>query len=339
MNSLSRRCFRLSFTILNNSSFHLRPLYPTLIKSVRLCSRHFDFQNVPESQFDDFEDSYPGHKLFENIDFDGIVGDDLEMKKKLQVLILELSMKLRTETLLAPKQLTSKHWRRLLDLKTDKSRETFLKNLYIREKRRETYEMIARNQREEIEFLSEKKLHGPLSTSSPMDYCLQGTTLFYRIYQRSYQQQSNFNLALAMMFGEDLVIDCSYEDFMTPDGINSCGRHITYLYSNNRLSNNPFNLILCNLDKNGRLMKVLSNYFAKMDEDNNYFITLTEKHYLDLYPAEKLIYMTPHCFNDMEKYEEDCVYILGNFILPENSNSLIVLLLFTTLKFILRSIC
>lgn len=313
MNTLSRGCFRLSFAILNNSAFLLRPFCPASIKPDRFCSRHFDFQNAPPDQFDDFDDSCPGHELFENIDFDSIVGDDLEMKKKLQVIILELSMKLQTETLLAPKKLNSSEWRNLLYRETDIHRERYLKYLYVREKRKETNEMLSRHKKEAF-GLNEQKIHGPLTTSSPVDYSLQSTTLFYRINARAIQQKFNYSLALAMMFGEDLIIDCSYEEYMNQSGINSCGRHISYLYSCNRLSNKPFNLVLCNLDKNSRLMNVLNKNLPNFNQ-GDYFITITEKHYLDLYPAEKLVYMTPHCYNDMEKYEDDSVYILGNFVL------------------------
>lgn len=335
MNTLSRKCFRLSSAILNNSAF-LRPFCPAFIKPDQFCRKLCDIQNVPQDQFDDFENPSPGHELFENIDIDSIVGDDLEMKKSLQKLILELSMQLQTETLLAPKKLQPKEWRALLDRPTNVKRAQYLKYLYVKERRKEMNEHIKRTRIELIDPINESKIDEPLTTSSPMEYSLRSTTLFDRIYLKPILQRMNFNLALAWMFGEDLVIDCSYEEYMTTGGINSCARHLTYLFSNNRLCTHPFNLILCNVGKNSKLMDILPKTLQNLHNDD-FFMTVTEKHYLDLYPAEKLIYMTPHCDRDMEKYEEDCVYILGNFV--SSSNTIFKLShRFLILKFTSRSI-
>lgn len=314
MNILPRRSFRVLRNLLKSPYYDFRPFpfYYSLVKQDRFCGGSPNFKDVAEEKFEDCENS--SHELFVNIDFDGIVGDNPEKKKTLQAIILELSMKIQTEPLLAPKQLTSEQWCILLDKETMWEREKCLKYWYAREMRKEAK---AKFKQERFELLmqlpkKETRMRSPLSTDSPVVYSLQDTTLFDRIIPRHFLQKSNFDLALATMFGEDLLIDCGFEDYMNNREIHAAAQQISYFYSNNRVSNNPFNIILCNLKKDGKMMEALSRLLRDFEKDI-YFITATEKDYCDIYPAEKLVYLTPHCNVDLEKYDADSVYIMGTF--------------------------
>lgn len=35
---------------------------------------------------------------------------------------------------------------------------------------------------------------------------------------------------------------------------------------------------------------------------------------MDLFPKEKLVYLTPHCFNDLEEFSYDDYYIIGGMV-------------------------
>lgn len=36
--------------------------------------------------------------------------------------------------------------------------------------------------------------------------------------------------------------------------------------------------------------------------------------YLDLFPKEKLIYLTPHCREEMLEYDHNAIYIIGGIV-------------------------
>lgn len=47
--------------------------------------------------------------------------------------------------------------------------------------------------------------------------------------------------------------------------------------------------------------------------DPEYPFEFTSKSYLDLYPRDKLVYLTPHCRNELTTINIDDIYIIGKF--------------------------
>lgn len=75
----------------------------------------------------------------------------------------------------------------------------------------------------------------------------------------------------------------------------------------------PFDIHLCNVNKEGDFMKDLVKYIPTLYEP--WFpLHVHKKSYLDVFPKEKLIYLTPHCNEIMEHYEPDAIYILGGIV-------------------------
>lgn len=40
-------------------------------------------------------------------------------------------------------------------------------------------------------------------------------------------------------------------------------------------------------------------------------MNITEKTYTEIFPREKLVYLTPHCREELKVYSEDDIYIIG----------------------------
>lgn len=49
-------------------------------------------------------------------------------------------------------------------------------------------------------------------------------------------------------------------------------------------------------------------------EDPAFPLNLHEASYLDLFPKDQLVYLTPHCNDTMEKYDHDAIYIIGAIV-------------------------
>lgn len=127
------------------------------------------------------------------------------------------------------------------------------------------------------------------------------------------QDWFNARVIRNMMFEPKIVFDCSYEDHMTSSEIHNCAKQLTIAFARNRSHDNPMCLYFCNLNKNG-LLKLFfhRNMPNLMDDDFPAFVT--SQSYLELFPKNQLVYLTPHCRTDMTEYDPDTVYIIGAMV-------------------------
>lgn len=68
----------------------------------------------------------------------------------------------------------------------------------------------------------------------------------------------------------------------------------------------------CNLHEG-----TLKDYFKRQVptvEEPDFPLNLHEENYLDLFPKDQLVYLTPHCRDTMEKYDHDAIYIIGAIV-------------------------
>lgn len=57
-------------------------------------------------------------------------------------------------------------------------------------------------------------------------------------------------------------------------------------------------------------------------------LNLHEKSYLDVFPKEQLVYLTPHCRDVMKEFDHNAVYIIGAIVDKVNLNGLCSVLLY-----------
>lgn len=130
-----------------------------------------------------------------------------------------------------------------------------------------------------------------------------------------------FRLTRAMQFGEKIILDCSYDKHMNTREAVNCAKQLMFCFAENRISDEPFDLYFCNANMNGVTMKYLKKHIPTMLE--SYFpLHVTEKSYLDLFPKEKLVYLTPHCKTDLTEYDSDSIYIIGAMVDTMNNEPL-----------------
>lgn len=75
----------------------------------------------------------------------------------------------------------------------------------------------------------------------------------------------------------------------------------------------PYDLHLCNINQEGHFFKCLHRNIPTMSEP--WFpLNVHEKSYLDIFPRDQLVYLTPHCREELNEYNHDAVYILGGIV-------------------------
>ncbi|XP_050432221.1 mitochondrial ribonuclease P protein 1 homolog [Adelges cooleyi] len=303
---------RFGLIVLNN----LRPctknfkLPKKCFSSLKVCtnvpnvSRYYCMKSEVSETSNDENHSV---KLYENIDYDKITGGDEETLSKLKRLILEIDLLYESGEQI-PSQLRTDQWINLLELHSRSARMKHLRYLFLIEKKKEN--RVVRKLEKRAERL-ERYANTP--QNDHIEYGLQRNSMFHRIYEQQINSYYNYRLCESMLYGQNIIIDCSYDGHMSLKEQSNCAKQLLLLWSYNRTHCDPFNMTFCNVDKEGKVFKGLSKTIINVDEPSFPF-NYTNKSYLDLFPREKLVYLTPHCNNVLQKFNYDDVYIIGAMV-------------------------
>ncbi|XP_032529017.2 mitochondrial ribonuclease P protein 1 homolog isoform X1 [Danaus plexippus] len=265
--------------------------------------RYYCTQNNPDYQLDDIVND--------------ICKGDAELEKRLRVLTLEVEV-MRQDGRCAPDYLKLDHWKHLLDLPSRNQRSNYLTFLWKTEKKRENQKRKKEERRIELENSPQEE-----EKEYPDDllYGIKHQSLFLRIRDQSINYFDNYRALLAMIHGQSVVIDCSYEENMVWRETMNAAKQMTFVFGDNRIHKQPFNLHLCNVNLNGEFMKQLHKNIPSIDEP--WFpLNIHTKSYLDVFPKEKLVYLTPHCREELTSFNPDDVYIIGCMVDKMNNEPL-----------------
>jgi hypothetical protein len=219
-----------------------------------------------------------------------------------------------------PSVITKEDMNHMLNKMQDFSeRRRHLKYLFIREfdiwrnwKRKEAF----RAQKLEKELMEVENFGqiGCFDAQNNIQYGFWKNSMFSRYYQKSLKNYSLNYLRNATLFGQKIVIDCSFDGEMEAFETLSAARQMARIYSINRhKSRQPFDLHFCNVNQNSRVFK----NFEKMVEfpfRDKLFINCHKESYLDLFPNQRLIYLTPDAKPIMTEFDDNAIYIMGSLV-------------------------
>jgi mitochondrial ribonuclease P protein 1 len=113
-----------------------------------------------------------------------------------------------------------------------------------------------------------------------------------------------------MTHGQQVIIDCSYEEHMVHRENINAAKQMTFVFGDNRLNKEPFDIHMCNVNMNGEFIKQLRKNIPSLNEP--WFpLNMHQESYLDIFPKNKLVYLTPHCREELTNYDHDAIYIVG----------------------------
>ncbi|KAH0552586.1 mitochondrial ribonuclease P protein 1 homolog [Cotesia glomerata] len=235
-----------------------------------------------------------------------------EMLRLYKVLQIEVEV-MRQSGDDVPENLKDRDWVELLLMNSQAKRKRYLNFLFCIEKKEENKRNKRLAKSKEVEELRQAGLLRPNDIPLWMQYTLGGNSLFMRIRDSSMNTTSNWWLHRASMFGPKVVLDCGFEDKMTRQEIRNCAKQLMFAFAANREYTEPFDLHFCNLNRSSYLFEELYSFIPTMLEPE-FPINLHENSYLDLYPRDKLVYLTPDCKQMMSDYDTDAVYIVGAIV-------------------------
>lgn len=265
------------------------------------------------------ENISPTQMYEKTLDFSAITEGNEDLEKKLRILCLEHEV-FRQEGILVPRSLNQDQWKHLLTLDSRSKRRKYYKFLFGIESKRDK-EKLRKEQRakERLERLEQSTVEE--DDNKHIKYGLGNNSIFLRVYDTTINQLYNNNLINAMKFGQKIVIDCDYDNYMTPPETSNCAKQLMITFSENRLHKDPFDIHLCNAHKVNPTIKQLMKFIPNVYED--YFpLNIHSQSYLDIFPKQDIVYLTPHCRTELDKFDKEAVYVVGALVDKTNCEPL-----------------
>lgn len=212
-----------------------------------------------------------------------------------------------------PCQLSDLHWCQLLDNYTDRALSKFFE-FRLKTKHSKTIELMKKIQARSTteQHRQNKAEKEEKTTSSPMVYGLTENCIFLRLSKSRMFQIGNWRAINEFKeWGQPLVLDFGMVKVMSmKDAKSVMMREVSIAISVNRASRSPFAIYVCNFDWNCPRCRFLIQFVPGIDKPESP-VHITEQSYLDLFPKERLLYLTPNSRVDLMNYDDDDIYIIG----------------------------
>ncbi|XP_064814768.1 tRNA methyltransferase 10 homolog C [Oncorhynchus masou masou] len=224
----------------------------------------------------------------------------------------ELVMMWRQAGKLVPETMTDEELGILAEFQTKSSKKKYLKYLAIKEghknnrKQKQEKKKAERSER----FLEDDRIRpGGVrgEEGEPRN------TFLLQFWGRSLDKLLGWRSAQAVVFGQPLVFDMSYEQQMTRREVENTVSQLMEVEGWNRRAPDPFHLHFCNLQPDGGYHRELvKRYGAEAWE--RLLITSTEQRHVDLFPRDDLVYLTADSPNVLRTFDNSKVYIVGSMV-------------------------
>ena len=162
----------------------------------------------------------------------------------------------------------------------------------------------------------EKKIkeEAEILESGQIIYGLGQNNMLMRIYDQTMDKWCAYRVWRESMeeWGQPLVIDVSWFKTMPfPEQKSLCLREIPYSTSYNRASTQPFHLHYTSV-RDPSFKNLMSKVDKQVMTDGKPEV-YTEQSYLDIFPKEKIVYLSPDSRNEL-KWDEEDVYVIGGLV-------------------------
>jgi len=131
--------------------------------------------------------------------------------------------------------------------------------------------------------------------------------LIIRIDPKYVKSRYDHRVVHGVQFGQNIVFDLGLPFCMDRGAERRFNLHMKSVYNRNRTLWDPFNIFMCNYDSNNPALKRL----VEDDSCARYLWNVTPKCFTDIFPREKIVYLSPKSNNVLTKYNHDDVYVIG----------------------------
>ena len=145
-------------------------------------------------------------------------------------------------------------------------------------------------------------------------YGLGHNTINLRLNDNTVDKYHNWSAWRQFILGQPLVVDFSYlSQIKSHKHIKSMVRQeAAHAVKFNREARTPFALYFTGVTP--EVQEIMIDQLSLDCEGNSFPVEITEKHQLDIFPSEKLVYLSPDSRNDLYEFNEDDIYVIGGIV-------------------------
>lgn len=201
-----------------------------------------------------------------------------------------------------PENISEEQLKTFMECPSKSAKKKYLKYLHLKE-------LHKKNDKRKMDEKRERRLEAQ-DQASKTDETKKSS--FVCMWSRTMDKAYNWRAAQSMIFGQPLVFDMSYEKEMSVREVSNTVRQIALSESCNRRSVDPFHIHFCNFKDDSlyhrEFIKQYREAWGKL------LITVTDQCYTEIFPKDKLIYLTADSPKVMKTFDHDKIYIVGSMV-------------------------
>lgn len=201
-----------------------------------------------------------------------------------------------------PESISEEELKTFMECPSKSAKKKYLKYLHLKE-------LHKKNDKRKMDEKRERRLEAQ-NQASKMDETKKSS--FVCMWSSTMDKAYNWRAAQSMIFGQPLVFDMSYEKEMSVREVTNTVRQIVLSESCNRRSVDPFHIHFCNFKDDSlyhrEFIKQYREAWGKL------LITVTDQCYTEIFPKDKLIYLTADSPKVMKTFDHDKIYIVGSMV-------------------------
>ncbi|NXS98258.1 TM10C methyltransferase, partial [Jacana jacana] len=286
----------LPFAAQHGMKKDLFPLSRTL--SLSLCLKQ-DNSGSPSGKLD-----LDGWKKVMKSGLQEEVGETVSEQKELSTLasareILEMW---RLAGRSVPENITEEQLKTFMACPSKSAKKKYLKYLHLKE-------LYKKNDKRKMDEKRERRLEAQ-KQASETDETKRNS--FLVMWASAMDKAYGWRVAQSMIFGQPLIFDMSYEKEMSVREVTNTVRQIVLSESCNRRSVDPFHVHFCNLKDDSLYQREFIKHYR--ETWGKLLVTVTDRCYTDIFPKDKLVYLTADSPKVMKTFDHDKIYIVGSMV-------------------------
>ena len=167
------------------------------------------------------------------------------------------------------------------------------------------------------QFIESSEINKKVQSAADCNHIFYGlghNAIHIRLSESTIKKHMDWQAMREYQIGNPLVVDFSYLSKLKSQ------QHVkkmihneaTYAIQYNKTAITPFALHFTGVTSN--IQESMERAFLMKLDKSNVPVEITDKHQLDLFPKDKLVYLSPDSRNDLFKYNEDDIYVIGGII-------------------------
>ncbi|NXR00100.1 TM10C methyltransferase, partial [Sagittarius serpentarius] len=201
-----------------------------------------------------------------------------------------------------PENISEEQLKTFMECPSKSAKKKYLRYLHIKE-------LYKKNDKRKMDEKRERRLATQEQASKTGDT---RRNSFICLWASTMDRAHSWRVAQSMIFGQPLIFDMSYEKYMSVREVADTVRQIVLSEGCNRRSVDPFHIHFCNFKDDSLYHKEFVKHYR--EAWGKLLITATDQCYTEVFPKDKLIYLTADSPKVMKTFDHDKIYIVGSMV-------------------------